>query len=75
MSALLEVVTVVERQRLADLTPYYCRRCPNPKPLGMLAPGRFWSRQNGRTLIMEGGKVRVWCERCSKEHTILLDSK
>ena len=53
-----------------DTTPLYCGRCNNPRPLGILGHNRFWSRQGGRTLLFEGGKVTVWCERCHKEHDI-----
>lgn len=73
MLAMTERPPTTARQP-GEVEPYYCRRCDNPKPLGMLGPGHFWSRQGGRTIIAEGGTVRVWCERCSKEHTILLDS-
>ncbi len=66
---------LVAGQRLADVQPYYCRRCQNPRPLGMLAPGRFWWRSHGRTVIVEGGTVRVWCEQCYKEHTIDLEGQ
>lgn len=63
---------LVAGQQLADVQPYSCRRCA--KTLGMLAPGRFWLRLHGRTVIVEGGTVRVFCERCHAEHSIVLDN-
>lgn len=54
----------------APTTPLYCERCQNPRPLGVLGAGRFWSRQSGRTILVTGGCVQVWCEVCHKEHAL-----
>lgn len=48
----------------------YCRRCGNPRPLGIVSPGRYWMRNNGRTVLVEGGIVKIWCEKCGGEHEI-----
>lgn len=71
----LTLATLARGQGNAATTPLYCRRCGNPRPLGMVSPGRFWSRQGGRTIIAEGGKVRVWCEKCSAEHEVDLTAR
>ncbi len=55
-----------------DTRALYCRRCGNTRPLGLLSPGVFWSRLNGRTVLVEGGTVSVWCEKCSKQHDLVL---
>ncbi len=68
MSVLVEAA-IVQGRRGADVHPYRCHRCA--KILGVLAPGRFWLRLHGRTVLYEGGgRVTVWCERCGAEHII-----
>ncbi len=53
-----------------DTAPFFCRRCDNPRPLGIVSPGRYWMRNNGRTVLVEGGMVKVWCEKCGGEHDL-----
>jgi hypothetical protein len=50
--------------------PVYCRRCTHQRPLGIIAPGRYWARLNKRTVLVTGGTVKLWCERCGAEHDL-----
>lgn len=54
----------------AETRAIYCQRCDNARPLGIISPGRYWTRTNGRTVLVEGGRVTVTCEKCQKSHTI-----
>jgi len=52
--------------------PVKCQRCNHM--LGIVAPGAYWSRHAGRTLLIEGlteaQRIRVWCESRSKENAV-----
>lgn len=65
--------TQVPGEEPGQTQPLYCRRCSNPRPLGLVAPGRYWTRHHGRTVLVQGGRVKVWCERCQKQHDLDLD--
>jgi ribosomal protein S27E len=68
------VLTMTERpsEPQAHTATVRCQRCN--RTLGLVAPGRYWLRHAGRTLLIEGltdvQRIRVWCEGCNKENVV-----